>query len=155
MNYLVLAVCIAAPMVVGALNGIATQKGIREWYPSLAKPSWNPPNWVFAPVWTVLYIMIGVALWIVLGAAVAPGLKFLAAALWVVQLGVNALWSPAFFVKRDPALALRVVFAMDVAVAATVVAFFTVSPLAGALLLPYLAWGLFATVLNRAIVRLN
>ncbi len=152
---LVFAACVLAPIVVGSANSVATRKSIRDWYPTIAKPDWTPPNWVFAPVWTVLYVMIGWAMWLVFVSDDAVLPVTLAAVLWVVQLALNAAWSPAFFGRRDPPAALRILYAMDVAIVATIVAFAVVSPLAALLLVPYLAWGLFATVLNIRVVEMN
>jgi len=155
MSYLILAVCILAPIVVGGLNSIATRKSIKDWYPRINKPSWTPPNWLFAPVWTVLYIMMGTAMWLVLGSGAGTTVLTVATILWIVQLLLNAAWSPAFFARRDPPGALRVLYVMDVAIIATIALFWTLVPTAAYLMLPYLAWGLFATVLNIAVVRLN
>lgn len=152
---LVFAACILLPIVVGGANSFATRKSIRDWYPTIAKPDWTPPNWVFAPVWTVLYVMIGWAMWLVLTSNDAVLPITLAASLWVLQLALNAAWSPAFFGRRDPPGALRILYAMDVAIIATILAFASVSTFAALLLLPYLAWGLFATVLNIRVVQMN
>lgn len=154
-SLLVLAVCIVAPIVVGMANSFATRKSIRNWYPTIAKPPWTPPNWLFAPVWTVLYIAMGTAMWLVLGSGAPTGEIVLAGGLWVLQLGLNAAWSPAFFGRRDPPTALRVLLVMDVAIIATIWAFWGISTLAALLLLPYLAWGLFATALNIRVVQMN
>ena len=151
----VLAVCILAPMAVGMANSYATRKSIRNWYPSISKPPWTPPNWLFAPVWTVLYIMMGTAAWLVLGSEAPGGTITLAIGLWVLQLGLNALWSPAFFGRRNPPVALKILFVMDIAIIANIWAFWTVSTVAALLMLPYLAWGLFATALNIRVVQLN
>mgnify|MGYP006293940421 CR=1 FL=1 len=154
-NYGLLALCIGAPIVVGGLNSIATRKSIRTWYPTIAKPSWTPPNWLFAPVWTVLYVMMGVAAWRVIGTGLGRPVVLLATILFVVQLLLNASWSPTFFGAQDPPKALVVLLAMDVAIIATVAVFWTIDTTAALLMLPYLAWGLFATALNIEIVRLN
>lgn len=154
-NYGILALCIGAPIVVGGLNSIATRKSIRTWYPTIAKPRWTPPNWLFAPVWSVLYVMMGVAAWIVIGEGLGNPLVLGATVLFVIQLVLNSAWSPTFFGSQDPPKALVVLLAMDVAIIATIVAFWMVSTTAALLMLPYLAWGLFATALNIEIVRLN
>lgn len=121
------------------------------WYAHLNKPSFNPPDWVFAPVWTVLYIMIAIAGWRVF--LRAPGGA--AMALWAVGLALNFMWSPAFFRLRAPALALAVVLSL----LAVNVAFFVTSwPLdraAALLFVPYVVWVAFASLLNAAVVRLN
>lgn len=124
------------------------------WYDGLTKPSWTPPSWVFAPVWSILYAMMGVAAWRVweqrgMG-RVRPALV-----LFVVQLALNAAWSWLFFGVRSPALAGIEILFLWAALGATVLAFWRVDRLAGALLLPYLLWVGFAAVLNFRLWRLN
>lgn len=139
---------------VGAVGGWATARSVATWYPSLAKPSWNPPSWVFAPVWTALYIGMAVAAWLVWrtsGWRDASG----ALRLFAVQLALNAAWSPLFFGLRSPAAGLVDIAALWLVVAATIVAFFRIAPVAGALLVPYGLWVTFAAALNAAIWRLN
>lgn len=124
------------------------------WYTSLSKPSWNPPGWVFGPVWTVLYAAMAVGAWLVWrrgGWAVQPR----ALGLFCVQLALNAAWSPVFFGMQRIGLALVVMMLLWVAIAATMVEFFRVSRGAGWLLVPYLAWVSFAAVLNFTLWRLN
>lgn len=121
------------------------------WYAALAKPSFNPPNGIFAPVWTALYVSMAVAAWRVwrvdgLGAPIA---------LWLVQLACNAAWSPLFFGAHRIALALADIVLMDALVLVTSTVFFRRDRLAGWLLVPYLAWIAFATLLNYSIWRLN
>jgi tryptophan-rich sensory protein len=124
-----------------------------EYYAGLRKPAWAPPPWLFGPVWTVLYAMIGVAAWLVArrGGSGTRG----ALGLWGGQLVLNAAWTPIFFGLRAPGVALAEIAVMWVAIAATTVAFFARRTVAGALMLPYLAWVSFATALNFAIWRLN
>jgi benzodiazapine receptor len=125
-----------------------------EWHARLQKPAWNPPNWIFGPVWTALYTMMAVAAWFVWkrGGFAA---QLIALSLFLLQLLINALWSPLFFGLRNPALAFVDIVLLWLALLATVVAFWKVRPLAGALLVPYLAWVTFAGALNFAIWRLN
>jgi translocator protein len=125
-----------------------------EWYARLLKPAWNPPNWVFGPVWTMLYIMMAMAAWLVWkrGGWADQALPL---SLFLAQLFFNALWSPLFFGLRHPALGLVDIVLLWLALLATVGAFWKARPLAGALLLPYLAWVTFAAVLNFALWRLN
>ena len=137
-----------------AAAGIGSRYMPGEWYASLAKPTWNPPAAVFAPVWTALYTMMGVAAWLVwrergVERAALP------LALFAVQLVLNGLWSWLFFGLRRPDLGLVDIVALWAAIAATVVTFWGVRPLAGAILLPYLAWVSFATALNASIWRRN
>jgi translocator protein len=125
-----------------------------EWYAGLVKPSWNPPSSVFAPVWTTLYVLMGVAAWLVwrqVGFAGAP----VALGLFALQLVLNAAWSYLFFGLHQPAVAFVDIVALWLAILATTVAFWRVSGPAGVLLLPYLCWVGFASALNLQLWRLN
>ena len=133
---------------VGISSGLATARGVREWYPTLKKPSWTPPPSVFAPVWTTLYLMMG---WAAGRACHDPW----ALRIFVIQLILNALWSPLFFSLRSPALALIDIVLLWCSIAACQAVFFAVDPLAGRLLWPYWAWVSFATLLNYELWRLN
>ena len=138
-------------LLVGAAGGSVTAGAIRLWYPSLTAPPFTPPNWVFAPVWTVLYIVIGIAGWLVwLRPGSRPALR-----IWGWQLAANAAWSPAFFGIRSPGLALFVIAAMLGTTAATVGMFYRRRPLAAWLLVPYLVWTLYAAYLNAGFWWLN
>jgi len=125
-----------------------------EWYASLVKPSWNPPNSVFGPVWSTLYVLMGVAAWLVwrkVGFAGAP----VALRLFIVQLALNALWSYLFFGIHQPGLAFIEIVLLWLVILATAIGFWRVSMAAGALLLPYLCWVGFAGMLNLQLWRLN
>jgi translocator protein len=160
---LALAGALAIPLLVGVLSGIATSRSIPTWYARLRKPWWNPPNWVFAPVWTVLYLLMGIASWLVWqrGQAVQrlghgrSGLVRGALALYAVQLLLNGAWSLIFFGARRVDLALGELVILWGMVLATAVRFGQIRPLAGWLLLPYQLWVSFAGILNGAIWRLN
>ncbi len=125
-----------------------------EWYASLAKPSWNPPNAVFGPVWSVLYVLMGVSAWLVWRRA---GFTDAGAALglFVVQLVLNALWSYLFFGLHRPDIAFFEIAVLWGAILAVVLLFWRVDRVAGILMLPYLAWVGFASCLNLALWRLN
>jgi tryptophan-rich sensory protein len=146
---------IALCLLTGALGGWVTSQSVIEWYPTLNKPAWNPPAWIFAPVWTTLYVMMAVAAWLVWKEASRGSGVRLALVLFFVQLALNCLWSLLFFGARSPGWALVDIFALLAALAATTWVFFNQSRLAGALMLPYLAWVSFATVLNFTIWQLN
>lgn len=150
-NGLVLAGFVVLCLAVGALGGWATAQSVAEWYPTLAKPSWTPPPWLFAPVWTVLYILMGVSAWLVwkTGDAKVPMLLFGA------QLLLNLAWSFLFFGARSPGLALIDIAALWIAIAAMIFAYAFRSRLAAFLMVPYLAWVSFAMALNAAIFMLN
>lgn len=151
-QWLFLAGFILIPLAVGSIGGFATQTSIDTWYSTLAKPGWNPPNWVFAPVWTLLYIMMGIAAWLVWRTKDRIGPAML---LFFAQLGFNLLWSLVFFGLRSPGLALVEVVFLVGSVLLTMLAFFGRQTTAGWLFVPYLAWVSFAAVLNAAIWWLN
>ncbi|MDQ2689797.1 MAG: tryptophan-rich sensory protein [Chloroflexota bacterium] len=123
-----------------------------SYYRRLRKPAWSPPSALFGPVWSALYLLIGISAWLVARRGDEPSG---AMRLWWTQLALNAAWTPLFFGLRSPGVALAEIVATWAAIAATVVAFFRHRPLAAALLLPYLAWVTFATALNFEIWRRN
>lgn len=125
-----------------------------DWYARLQKPAWNPPNWIFGPVWTALYMIMAVAAWLVWKRGGFAGQR-VALSLFLIQLLFNALWSPLFFGLRHPALAFVDILLLWLALLGTVITFWKALPLAGALLVPYLAWVTFASALNFALWRLN
>lgn len=139
--------------IAGAVGGSAASDA-RGFYARLVKPSWAPPGWLFAPVWTTLYVLMAVAAWLVWrerGSSAVRG----ALVLFVVQLICNSLWSWLFFAWRRGALAFADVLVLAVLIAATIVAFASVRALAAALLVPYLGWVLFASVLTATLWHRN
>ena len=124
------------------------------WYAGLRKPSWNPPAWLFGPAWTALYVSMAVAAWMVWRLGGWPAHP-LALGLFLAQLAFNALWSPLFFRLHRVGWALADCVLLWFSLAATLVAFWRASPAAGVLLVPYLGWVSFATVLNFTIWRSN
>lgn len=124
------------------------------WYAGLTKPSWNPPSWLFGPVWTALYLMMGVSAWMVWKSTGATGIRH-ALMLFLLQLALNAAWSWLFFGLERPDLALVDIAILWLAIAATIWAFWGIERWAGMLMIPYLAWVSFATCLNFAIWKLN
>lgn len=150
-----LVLAVAIPLAVGGLSGFVTAEAVSTWYPTLVKPAFNPPAWIFGPVWTVLYVMMGVAAFLVWRRGLGTeGVKN-ALLVFLVQLGLNGLWSILFFGMRSPGLALIEIVLLWLAIGATVARFRRVDPVAGGLLLPYWAWVSFATVLNLALWWLN
>jgi tryptophan-rich sensory protein len=139
---------------VGVLGGRWTGPEIPGWYRTLVKPSFNPPSWVFAPVWTSLYLLMGIAAWLVAGADTSPVRTF-GLALFVVQLALNLAWSWIFFCKHAIGPAAVEMLVLWMAIAATTYAFAQIAPIAAGLMVPYLAWTSFAFVLNARIWRLN
>lgn len=143
---------------VAALGALSTAPSIPTWYANLNKPSFNPPNYLFAPVWTALYGLMAVAAWLVWrtpreGPTASRRLDGLM--LFALQLILNALWTPIFFSLHKLLAALIVILFLWIAILLTTVRFWQLKPLAGALLLPYLAWVAFAAALNLSILRLN
>ena len=136
------------------IGGAVTSPQIDGWYATLAKPSWNPPNWIFGPVWSALYLAMAVAAWLVWRQAGIASAK-VPLALFGFQLGLNTLWSCLFFGLQNPGLAFAEVLVLWAAIAATMVTFFFRSKAAAALFAPYLAWVTFAALLNLTIWRLN
>lgn len=137
----------------GVLGSFFTISSIPTWYVTLNKPAFSPPNWVFGPAWTILYILMGISLYLVWTSK--GKLKQNALNLFFVQLGLNVLWSIIFFGMRNPTLALIDIIALWVLIFLTIKSFTKISKLAGNLLIPYLLWVSFASVLNLAIVFLN
>jgi len=153
-SLLMLAGFIAVCLVVSALGGLATASSVGSWYQGLAKPPFNPPDWVFAPVWLTLYLMIAVSgwrVWRVAGFAAARG----AFAWYAIQLALNLTWSLLFFGARAPGAALIEVIVLWIAIVATATAFWRFDRLAAVLLVPYAAWVGYAGLLNASIWWLN
>jgi len=153
-HWLSLLVLIVATFGASAFGSLATISSLTTWYPTLAKPSWNPPNAVFGPVWTVLYLLMAIAAWLVWRrgseSAVLPAMTA-----YVGQLVLNVTWSLLFFGLQSPGWAVLDIIALWIAILFTIAQFRPVSRPAAWLLAPYLAWVTFAVALNIAIWRLN
>lgn len=149
-----LAVFFLAVIAVSVAGGMITASSIPDWYQSLAKPSWTPPNWVFGPAWTILYFLMAIAAWLIWRRRrLAPVQAALAA--WWIQLALNFLWTLLFFGLRQPVAALVEIAVLWIAILVTIVLFYRVRRSAALLLLPYIAWVGFAASLNAGIVALN
>ena len=135
-------------------SGTAVFVSTGDWYASLHKPEWNPPAWIFGPVWTLLYIMMGVAAWLVWREG-GWKTQTLPLSLFLVQWLFNVLWTPLFFGAHLIGFAFAEIVMLWLALAATVVCFYRVNQRSGILLIPYLAWVSFATVLNFTMWHLN
>ncbi len=136
------------------LGSAITTPVVSTWYAGLVKPSWTPPNWVFGPVWSALYLMMAVAVWLVWrwgGFAKAA----IPLTLFLVQLALNAAWSILFFGLRMPGLAFAEIVLLWFAILVTLVMFWRLNPIAGFLLVPYILWTTFAGALNLALWQLN
>jgi tryptophan-rich sensory protein len=148
-------ISILVTLIVGSTSGLITAGAVEGWYMEIEKPSFNPPNTIFGPVWTVLYVLMGFSA----GLIWSNGMEFApvrrALALFGVQLMLNVLWSLLFFGLKSPGLALIDIGLMLVAIIATMRAFHPIDRWSAYLLIPYLLWVSFATVLNASIWLLN
>ena len=155
-KYLKIAIFVATCLAVGYLSGTATRSSITTWFPTLVKPSFNPPAWVFAPVWSLLYTMMGIAAGLVWSRidfenqAVRKALTY-----FVIQLDLNALWSILFFGLKNPLLAFIEIILLWLMIYETYIKFIKIDKIAGYLFIPYLFWVSFAMVLNGSIWWLN
>jgi tryptophan-rich sensory protein len=151
-----IAIVVIICLAVGYFSGMVTRASITTWYPTLVKPSFNPPNWIFAPVWTSLYVMMGVAAGLIWNqittqkAAVTKALQF-----FIIQLVLNALWSYLFFGLHNLMLATIEVVLLWLMIFETYSQFAKINKTASYLMLPYLAWVSFASVLTASIWWLN
>jgi tryptophan-rich sensory protein len=148
---LAIVVCLS----VGAVGSIFTISSIPTWYATLAKPSFSPPNYLFGPVWTLLYILMGIAVAIIWQKGLKTKKVRNAVYLFGVQLALNAIWTPIFFGAKNLLLALIVIIFMWIFILKTILAFGKINKTASYLLYPYIAWVSFATILNFSVWFLN
>lgn len=150
-----LIISILFPLLVGASAGFFTSSGVNGWYAKASKPWFNPPNWIFAPVWTALYILMGIALFLVWKAETDKNIKQTAIILFSVQLTLNFFWSFIFFKLQLPGWAFAEIILMWIMIFITILWFGKISSAAAWLLVPYISWVSFASILNYAIWKLN
>ena len=150
-----LIISLIIPLAVGAVSSYFTIESVQGWYVTLSKPSFNPPNWIFAPVWTVLYIMMGIALFLVWKSTVALPIKRTAIILFSIQMLLNFFWSFIFFYLHQKAAALAEIILLWIFILATIIAFAKISKVAAWLLVPYIVWVSFAMLLTYSIWHLN
>ena len=145
----------------GSLSGLLTQSSVENWYPSLQKPSFNPPNWLFGPVWLVMYFLMGISfgrIWQVLSKSRYPIVKQFARRgiiVFMIHFLINLSWTPVFFGLKSPSWALVLIITLLILIIILIRHFFRLDRVAAFVLVPYLAWVLFATILNVSIVLLN
>ncbi|MFO8008577.1 MAG: TspO/MBR family protein [Candidatus Brocadiia bacterium] len=151
---LALVVCLVVVFAVAGLGSLGMGDALREWYPALRKPAWTPPRRLFGPAWTTLYLMMAVAAWLVWWRGGREGRRR-PLELFGLQLVLNGLWTPIFFGLHSIAGGMVVIAMLWCAILATMVAFWSRVPLAGALLVPYQLWVTYAAALNAAIWHLN
>lgn len=150
-----LAIAIVICELTGIVSGLISQSDLNSWYRTLEKPSWNPPSWLFGPVWTTLYILMAVALWLVWKHDTRESLKQRAMWVFALQLFLNFCWSILFFNLHSPELAFVDIVIMLITIAITIFLFYRISRPAAYLLIPYLAWVCFATILNYTLMTMN
>ncbi len=150
-----IAVSILGCLSVGIIGALFTSPAIPTWYSSLNKPFFNPPSWVFGPTWTILYIMMGISLCIIWIKKSKSNTKQNALSIFFAQLILNGIWSPIFFAFQSPFLALIVITLLWATIMINIILFYKISKTAATLLMPYLLWVSFATILNFSIWWLN
>lgn len=150
-----LVVSISLCLFVGFTGSLVTSPSIATWYTTLQKPFFNPPNWIFAPVWTLLYILMGTAAYLVWKKGLKKKGVAFALKLFLLQLALNFLWSLLFFGFHSPLLAFLDICILWILLFLTIITFWKLSKPAAYLLVPYIAWASFASILNLFIVRLN
>ncbi len=146
-----LIISILLPFLVSVIGGLFTVSSVSTWYVTLIKPSFNPPNWIFGPVWTILYLMMGISLYLVWIKKYDKS----AFILFGIQLVLNALWSILFFGIKSPLYAFIEIIFLWVAILLTIIYFYKINKTSAYLLIPYILWVSFASVLNLAILILN
>ena len=148
-------IAISLPLAVGAVSGAFTVSAINGWYATLQKPWFNPPNWIFGPVWTLLYAMMGIAFFLVWKSTANESVRNQAMVLFLIQLTFNFFWSLIFFHWQQPGWAFLEIVLLWVLILITILQFGKISSTAAWLMVPYICWVSFASVLNFALWRLN
>lgn len=154
-NPLLLLLSIAVCLLVGFLGSLVTTPSVTTWFPTLVKPAFSPPNWLFAPVWTILFILMGISAYLVWDKRLKEKAVKEALLIFGVQLIFNFLWSFIFFGLHQPLFAFLEIIVLWLLILLTILKFRKISAAAGYLLLPYIAWVTFAAFLNLTIARLN
>jgi tryptophan-rich sensory protein len=154
-DWIKLVISIAIPLAAGAVSGFFTTPEIATWYQTIRKPEWQPPNWLFGPVWTTLYVMMGIAFYLIWKSDADPTKKRLAIILWSIQLVLNFFWSFVFFKQHQIDWALGEIAVLWLFILLTILAFTRISKAAAWLLVPYISWVSFASILTYTIYRLN
>jgi benzodiazapine receptor len=154
-NYFRLIVSIAICQMAGIIGSFFTVSSVSTWYQTLNKPFFNPPGWLFGPVWIILYLLMGISLYIVWNKGVKSKQSKIAVTLFGAQLVLNSLWSIIFFGLKSPLFAFIEIIVLWIAIVSTIIYFYRISKTASYLLLPYIIWVSFASVLNFFIYYLN
>ncbi|MGK7394179.1 MAG: TspO/MBR family protein [Candidatus Cyclobacteriaceae bacterium M3_2C_046] len=154
-NYTKLITAILLSQLAGLIGSVFTLSSVNSWYANLEKPAFTPPNWLFGPVWTLLYLLMGIAAYLVWQKKIIHVPVKKALILFLIQLFLNALWSFAFFGLKSPLAGLIVIALLLIFLILTILQFFMISKPAGWLLIPYLLWVSYASALNLSIYILN
>ena len=154
-NPVKLVLSLAITVILGLSGGFFSVSEIPGWYAQLQRPSWNPPNWIFPPVWTLLFVMMGISLFLVWKNNVPVGVKKMAIIFFSIQLLLNILWSYVFFKQHAMGWALVEIIILWIAILLTIFAFGKISSLAAWLLVPYISWVSFAAILNYTFWKIN
>ncbi len=153
-NIIKLIFAIIVCQLAGIVGSIFTAPSVATWYTTIVKPTFNPPNWIFAPVWTTLFLLMGIALYLIIKEKQTPKVR-IAEYVFAIQLILNIIWSVLFFGLQNPGAAFIEILILWIAIAATIYYFYKISKTAAYLLVPYIAWVSFAAFLNYAIFLLN
>ncbi len=154
-NIIKLGISILACLVAGGIGSLFTFKAIPDWYVSLRKPPFTPPNWVFGPIWTILYILMGISVFLIWQQNLNTNIVFVTFILFWMQLAINAMWSIVFFGIKSKGGAVIIIIILWLLILAILITSFQVSAWAGSLLVPYILWVSLASYLNIGIWRLN
>lgn len=154
-NWLKLVISLALPQVAGLTGALFTETGEGSWYRTIQRPEWNPPGWVFGPVWTALYILMGIAFYIVWKSSADEKIKRPAMVFWVLQLVFNLCWTLIFFYAHEIGYAFAEIVVLWLLILITIFLFARISKLAAWLLVPYISWVSFAAMLTYTIWQLN
>lgn len=149
--FISISICLLAAII----GSVFTTPSIPGWYKTLNKPSFSPPNWIFGPVWTILFILMGISLYLIWTDDKNNNAKKAPFIIFILQLLVNIFWSVAFFTIHSPGLALSVIAVLWLLILSTIISFRKISKLSAYLLIPYLFWVSFASILNFSIWKLN
>jgi len=148
-------ICVAIVMILGFASGFSTANAITDWYSTLNKPFFSPPNWVFGPAWTILYILIGLSIARIWHSGTDHSTQKSIIMVFIVQMILNLLWSPVFFSMKQPEIAIVIIIALWFMIITYIRKSKEIDKVASFLFLPYLAWVSFATMLNAGIIYLN
>jgi translocator protein len=145
--------CIVLCILMGSAPTLLSIDALKNWFPTIIKPSWNPPSYLFGPVWTLLFTQMGISIWQILHTNNSSKPK--AYRIFIIQFALNLLWTILFFTLQSPGLALIEIILLLLSIAYTIITFYKIKKSAAYLLIPYFAWVSFATVLNATIYVLN